>query len=130
MPVIILNSYFLRLECRYTQIQEECKTPQNTVSFSKDDFSQGAEYQVFFGVFLMFLAFFHSIIWAQFHLGTFEPYDKEKNGKISSSKKVRFQGWLQMAQFWLTEFLGLQTLGSIISDILSTISQILILSQS
>ena len=25
----ILNSYFLRLECRYTQIQEECKIPQN-----------------------------------------------------------------------------------------------------
>ena len=29
----------------------------NTGSFSKDDFSQGAEYQVFLGVFLMFLAF-------------------------------------------------------------------------
>ena len=47
----------------------------NTGSFSKDDFSQGAEYQVFLGVFLMFLAFFHSKIWAKFHFGTFKPYD-------------------------------------------------------
>ena len=46
-----------------------------TVSFSKDVFSQGAEYQVFLGVFLMFLAFFHSKIWAKFHFGTFKPYD-------------------------------------------------------
>ena len=46
----------------------------NTVSFSKDVFSQGAEYQVFFGVFLMFLAFFHSKIWAKFHFGTFTLY--------------------------------------------------------
>ena len=46
-----------------------------TVSFSKDDFSQGAEYQVFLGVFLMFLAFFNSKIWAKFHFGTFKPYD-------------------------------------------------------
>ena len=46
-----------------------------TVSFSKDVFSQGAEYQVFLGVFLMFLVFFHSKMWAKFHLGTFKPYD-------------------------------------------------------
>ena len=46
-----------------------------TGSFSKDDFSQGAEYQVFLGVFLMFLAFFHSKIWAKFHFGTFKRYD-------------------------------------------------------
>ena len=46
-----------------------------TVSFSKDVFSQGAEYQVFLGVFLMFLAFFLSKIWAKFHFGTFKPYD-------------------------------------------------------
>ena len=49
--------------------------PHDTGSFSKDDFSQGAEYQVFLGVFLMFLAFFHSKIWAKFHFGTFKPYD-------------------------------------------------------
>ena len=48
---------------------------QYTGSFSKDVFSQGAEYQVFLGVFLMFLAFFHSKIWAKFHFGTFKPYD-------------------------------------------------------
>ena len=47
----------------------------DTGSFSKDVFSQGAEYQVFLGVFLMFLAFFHSKIWAKFHFGTFKPYD-------------------------------------------------------
>ena len=52
-------------------------TIYNTVSFSKDVFSQGAEYQVFLAVFLMFLAFFHSKIWAKFHFGTFKPYDKE-----------------------------------------------------
>ena len=41
-------------------------------------------------------------------------------------KKVRFQGWLKMAQFLLTDFLGLPTLGSITSDIFSTILQILV----
>ena len=96
-----------------------------TVSFSKVVLSQGAVNLVFFGVFLMFLGFFHSKIWAKIHFGTFEPYKQEKHLKISSSKKVRFQGWLKMAQFLLTEFLGLPTLGSIISDISSTILQIL-----
>ena len=43
-------------------------------SFSKVVLSQGAVNLVFFGVFLMFLAFFHSKIWAKFHFGTFEPY--------------------------------------------------------
>ena len=46
-----------------------------TVSFSKVVLSQGTVYQVFLGVFMMFLAVFHSKIWAQFHFGTFEPYD-------------------------------------------------------
>ena len=45
------------------------------VVVSKNDFSQGAEYKVFLGVFLMILAFFHSKIWAKFHFGTFKPYD-------------------------------------------------------
>ena len=44
-----------------------------TVSFSKVVLSQGAVFKVFLGVFLMFLAFFHSKIWAKFHFGTFEP---------------------------------------------------------
>ena len=74
----------------------------------------------------MFLAFFHSNIWAEIHFGTYEPFKQEKHLKISSSKKVRFQGWLKMAQFLLTEFLGLPTLGSIISAISSTILQILV----
>ena len=42
---------------------------------------------------------------------------KKKNWKISYSKKVKFQGWLKMAQFLLTEFLGLPTMESIISGI-------------
>ena len=46
-----------------------------TVSFSKVVLSQGAVNKVFLGVFLMFLAFFHSKIWAKFHFGTFKPYD-------------------------------------------------------
>ena len=46
----------------------------HTVSFSKVVLSQGAVNQVFLGVFLMFLAVFHSKIWAQFHFGTFKPY--------------------------------------------------------
>ena len=45
-----------------------------TGSFSKVVLSQGAVKQVFLGVFLMFLAFFYSKIWAQFHFGTFKPY--------------------------------------------------------
>ena len=45
-----------------------------TGSFSKVVLSQGVVKQVFLGVFLMFLAFFHSKIWAQFHFGTFKPY--------------------------------------------------------
>ena len=50
-----------------------------TVSFSKVVLSQGDVNKVFLGVFLMFLAFFHSKIWAKFHFGTFEPYKKEKS---------------------------------------------------
>ena len=44
----------------------------HTVSFSKADFSQGAVNQVLLGVFLMFLAFFYSKIWAKFYFGTFK----------------------------------------------------------
>ena len=47
---------------------------QHTVSFSKFVLSQWAVNQLFIGVFLMFLAVFHSKIWAQFHFGTFKPY--------------------------------------------------------
>ena len=52
---------------------------QSTGSFSKVVLSQGAVNEVFLGVFLMFLPFFLSKIWAKFHFGTFEPYDLEKN---------------------------------------------------
>ena len=103
-----------------------CIVFRYTGSFSKVVLSHGAVNQVFLGVFLMFSAFFHSKLWAKFHFGTFEPYKWEQSWKISSSKKVRFQGWLKMAQFLLTEFLGLPILCSIISDISSTILQILV----
>merc|ERR1712155_467558 len=97
-----------------------------TGSFSKVVLSHRAVNQVFFGVILMFLAFFHSKIWAKIHFGTFELYEQEKHLKISSSKKVRFQGWLKMAQFLLTEFYGLSTSGFIILDISSSILEILV----
>ena len=57
-------------------------TLDHTVSFSKVVLSQGAVNKVFLGVFLMFLAFFHSKIWAQFHFGTFKPYKQQKSLKI------------------------------------------------
>ena len=47
-------------------------SPNTTVSFSKVVLSQGAVNKVFLGVFLMFLVFLHSKIWAKFHFGTFE----------------------------------------------------------
>ena len=62
-------------------------TLQHTVSFSEDDSSQGAEYQVFLGVFLMFLAFFHSKIWAKFHLGTLNHISKKKVLKYHSQNR-------------------------------------------
>ena len=82
---------------------------------------------LFFGLFLMFWAFFYHSIWAIFHSGTFGTYDWKKSLKISSFKKVRFQGWLKLAQFGLVEFLGLPTLGSIISGISPSILKILVL---
>ena len=75
----------------------------------------------------MFWTFFYHSIWAIFHSGTFETYDWKKSWKISSSKKVRFQGWLKLAKFWLVEFWGLPTLGSIISGISPSILKILVL---
>ena len=75
----------------------------------------------------MFWTFFDHSIWAIFHSGTFETYDWKKSWKISSSKKVRFQGWLKLAKFWLVEFWGLPTLGSIISGISPSILKILVL---
>ena len=47
----------------------------------------------------MFWAFLDHLIWAIFHSGTFGTYDWKKSSKISSSKKVRFQGWLKLAYF-------------------------------
>ena len=82
---------------------------------------------LFFGLFLMFWPFFDHSIWAIFHSGTFGTNDWKKSFKISSFKKVRFQGWLKLAQFGLVEFLGLPTLGSIISGISPSILKILVL---
>ena len=104
-----LNTVFACSTCQSIVSGESCPdctsvTRDYTGSFSKVVLSHRAVNQVFFGVFLMFLAFFHSKIWAKIHFGTFEPYKQEKHLKISSTKKVRFQGWLKMAQFLLTEF--------------------------
>ena len=63
----------------------------DTGSFSKVVLSQGAVNQVFLGVFLMFLAFFHSKIWAKFHFGTFKPYDQKKVEKIYPQKTLNFR---------------------------------------
>ena len=75
----------------------------------------------------MFWAFLDHLIWAIFHSGTFGTYDWKKSLKISSFKKVRFQGWLKLAQVGLVEFWGLPTLGSIISGISPSILKILVL---
>ena len=73
-----------------------------------------------------FFYFFHSKIWAHFHFGTFEPYKQHKSWKISYPKKVKFQGWLKLAQFLITEFLGLPTLESKISGISPSILEIFV----
>ena len=65
--LIVKFIQLLTFGCRVRQL--------STVSFSKVVLSQGAVNQVFLGVFLMFLAVFHSKIWAKFHFGTFKPYD-------------------------------------------------------
>ena len=70
--------------CRTTQPRPEelstnirkvskCREKVPIVSISKADFSQRAENQVFLGVFLMVLAFFHSKINAKFDFGNFKP---------------------------------------------------------
>ena len=59
---------------QFSQSRKQLLFNCSTVSFSKVVLSQGAVNQLFLGVFLMFLAVFHSKIWAQFHFGTFKPY--------------------------------------------------------
>ena len=61
----------------------------HTGSFSKVVLSHRAVNQVFFGVFLMFLAFFHSKIWAKIHFGTFKPYKQEKLSKYAILSQPR-----------------------------------------
>ena len=57
----------------------------------------------------------------------FPPFLLERKGlKISSSKKVRIQGWLKLAQFLLIEIWGLPTLHSFISGITPSIFKILV----
>ena len=95
--------------------------------FSKGRNEVGPSKSLIFWTFSDVLDFFYHSIWAIFHSGTFETYDWKKSWKISSSKKVRFQGWLKLAKFWLVEFWGLPTLGSIISGISPSILKILVL---
>ena len=75
---MVLGNNFVTLQ------QQHSTQLLSTGSFSKVVLSHRAVNQVFFGVFLMFLAFFHSKIWAKIHFGTFEPYKQEKHLKISS----------------------------------------------
>ena len=57
----------------------------------------------------------------------FPPFLLERKGlKISSSKKVRIQDWLKLAQFLLIEIWGLPTLHSFISGITPSIFKILV----
>ena len=57
----------------------------------------------------------------------FPPFLLERKGlKISSSKKVRIQDWLKLAQFLLIEIWGLPTLHSFISGISPSIFKILV----
>ena len=58
-----------------THIHAQQGFRKHTVSFSKVVLRQGAVNKVFVGVFLMFLSFFHSKIWAKFHFCTFKPYE-------------------------------------------------------
>ena len=65
-------------------------------------------------------------MWAQFHFGTLEQQLWEITWDIACSKKVRFQGWLKLAEFLLIEFLGFPSLASIISDNFQSILKILL----
>ena len=60
------SNFDIQCSCAFTS------ATKSTVSFSKVVLSQGDVNKVFLGVFLMFSAFFHSKIWANFHFGTFE----------------------------------------------------------
>ena len=95
--------------------------------FSKGRIEVEPPKSLIFWTFAGVLDFFYHSIWAIFHSGTFGTYDLKKSSKISSSKKVRFQGLLKLAQFGLVEFWGLPTLGSIISGISPSILKILVL---
>ena len=63
---------------------------------------QGAVNQLFFGVFLMFLACLDHAWWAQFHLGILGPQEWKKSSEILTWKKVRFQGWLKLTYFLIS----------------------------
>ena len=65
---------------------------------------QGAVNQLFFGVFLMFLACLDHARWAQFHSGILGPQEWKKSSDILSWKKVRFQDLLKLTFFWFLIF--------------------------
>ena len=89
--------------------------------------SKSAINGLFLGVFLLFWGYFDRYMWAQFHFGTLEQQLWEITWDIACSKKVRFQGWLKLAEFLLIEFLGFPSLASIISDNFQLILKILLL---
>ena len=66
---------------------------------------------LFFGHFPMSWAYFDHSIWSIFHSGTPGAYCWKKSWKTSSSKKVRFQGWLKLAHFLLIKVWGFNYLG-------------------
>ena len=61
---------------------------------------QGAVNQLFFEVFLMFLACLDHSRSAKFHLGLLGPQEWKKSSEILSGKKVKFQGCLKLTIFW------------------------------
>jgi len=70
---------------------------------------------------------FYTINYGRFFILVLLGHEIEKKGlKISSSKKVRIQGWLKLAQFLLIEIWGLPTLHSFISGISPSIFKILV----
>ena len=77
--------------------------------------------------FYLFLRYVKRCLKILFVSSFFPPFLLERKGlKISSSKKVRIQGWLKLAQFLLIEIWRLPTLHSFISGISPSIFKILV----
>ena len=94
--------------------------PKRLVNFSGLYHSHFLDFSQCFGL-------FYTINYRRFFILVLLGHEIEKKGlKISSSKKVRIQGWLKLAQFLLIEIWGLPTLHSFISGISPSIFKILV----